>query len=794
MKISKKEYSSKVLGCGKNIFSPLLRAFQGSHASPVLMVLLVICLLTAVLKPQSAYASPDKGTLNGNPVSNPASPDAGKNANVPPSGGTAASKENGPASVKPALPKASHTSDFTWGSPQTLHGIYSSVELYFTLPTYWDAQYAYVQLDYRVSQLIKGAPCSLTFSINKQSFYSCQVAYTNEAQALYVLIPKDLLKNDAENRSNFLEISGYARLFDEAGCIDDFSNASWITISEASGVQIGYEAKPHNNRIDYYPYPFMSALNPTGSDTAVVVSDSTQNEEVAAAMFIMSNLSSQTVLDNKITVGAWKDVQGGDFKNRIFIGLSKDLPQELQKHVQPYQDQLRGQVLILFVNDDKNQPLLIIVSEDADCLMEAGHLLADGERVYQEKGNAALVKKGTADVKSAAKQLNDMNADRYTMQGMTGGGVNFVGPFRQERTLFLPVSSDYTLSSAGKVSLNFRYSKNLDFKRSMLTVYWGDIPIGSKKLTLEHADADELTFFVPADVVGTNAGKMVFAFDLEIADLICTPRQDEMPWAYITQNSSLFLPSENDTQLRFDNRPAPFQKNGRLNDVLLIVSDSPTMSELTLLGRTVALYGKKADAYGKLKVRKAGEFSEKDADYNIITSGMPSTNRVISSINEQLYFKYSEDGSKLLTNEKLILSTDYAKSTGTLQLLRSPYARNRALLVLTGPNDAALQRINNLVSNEKLSWNLKNDCVLVDSEGKTKSYQFQKNTITDQKPSLIQSVTANKSSLLFALAGTSIMLVLFLAMVLIILRLQISKRTPGTGSASRTSRRSRAKK
>ncbi len=682
-----------------------------------------------------------------------------------------------PVNQKPKLPKAAYTSDFAWGSAQTLHGIYSSAELYFSLPLYWDTQYAMVQVGYRVSQLIKEFPGSLTFSINKHPFYSCEISYeNNETKTLYVLIPKELLNNDTNNRVNHLEISGYARLYDEKGCIDDDGNANWITFEEASSVQVGYEIKAHNNRIDYYPYPFMSSENKTGIDTIIAVADASQNEEVATAMYIMSDLSKQTVEDNNITIGEWKDLKAGTYKNSIYIGLSKDTPSELQKYITPYKEQLKGQTLILFVNDDKRQPLLMLVSDDADCLIEAAHLLADSDRVIQEKGSVAFVKKGTADIKVNAMKQSEMKVNKYTLQEMTGGGFEFIGPFHQIRTLFLPVSGDYKLSSDGKVSLNFRYSKNLDFNRSMLTVYWGDIPIGSKKLSMEKADNDELTFFMPADVVGTYASNIKFTFDLELPDLYCTTRQDKMPWAYITKDSSIYLPAENKVELMFDSRPAPFLKNGSLNDVLLILSDKPSSSELTLLGRTLAIYAKSADAYGKLKVCKASEFSQEDANYNIITSGTSSANSLISQINDKLYFKYNNNGTEFVTNEKLILSSEYARTIGTLQLIQSPYAENRGLLVLTGPNENTLKMISKFVSNEKMIWNLENDCVLIDSEGKTKSYKFQNEIITEKKPTLAQRVSDNKNSLLFALAGTAVMLVLFLAMILIIIRMRLNKK------------------
>lgn len=681
-----------------------------------------------------------------------------------------------PQKAKPQLPKAELTGDFTWNSPQILKGIYSSTELYFNIPRYWDTKYVCVQLEYRVSQLMGKIPCTLTFSINKQPFYSCNITYENsEKNYIYVTIPMELLKNDKESSANTLTISGYAKLYNEKGCIDEESNANWLTFSETSGVEVGYNMLPHNNRINYYPYPFMSTNNKTGADTVVTVANSKQNEEVATAMMLMAGLSKNTSESNNITISSWEEAQNIESSGRILVGLTSNLPYEVINYIEPHKNQLKDQVLILFVTDASGNPLLIVTSQDADCLVEAGYFLGDSERIAQETDNITLIKKGTAEIKLNSKKQSDLKADRYTLQEMTGGGFDFIGPFRQEKTLFLPVPTDYTLSSASKVTVNFRYSKNLDFKRSMLTVYWGDVPVGSKKLAFENADNDELTFFMPADVVGTYSSSIKFAFDLEIPELFCTTRQEEMPWAYITKNSTLYLPADNSTKLSFNSRPAPFQKEGSLNDVMLVLSDDPDLAELSLVGRMLSLYSRSADAYGRLKVVKASEFNETEANYNIITAGTPAKNSLITKLNDKLYFKYNSSFTEFVTNEKLILTSDYAGSIGTLQLLKSPYAEGRALLVLTGPDDKSISRVTKLVSNEKLSWNLNNDFVLIDSKGDIKSYQFQREELKEKKPTLKESVMENRTSLLFALAGTSVMIVLFLAMILIILRMRQKK-------------------
>ena len=676
--------------------------------------------------------------------------------------------------TKPDIPKTSYNSNFAWSSNTTISGIFSSSSLYFSVPKYWQTKYAIVEINYSVSQLIKGVPSTLTFSINNQPFYSCEVKYVNsEIQTMYAVIPTDLIKEGY----NEMQVSGYVRLYDDAGCIDDSSNANWINISKDSHVTVGYEIEPHNNMISCYPYPFMSTLDPTGKKTSILVSDNRNNGEVAAAMFLASNLGNQTSKENDIQVGTWSDYGTLGTDNNVFIGLTENVPEELQSYIEDYKDELQDNGIVLFVNDENKNPMLIIVSDKKEGLMDAVRMLSEKDRVDQEQSNVSEVKIGSTEIVKNSKTLNDTIVNNYTIESITDGGLTFIGPFHQVKDLILPLSNDYALSSEGKISLKFRYSDNLDFDRSLITVNWGNVPIASKKLSKENASADELTFNIPIDIVGTNAKQISIDFDLEIPDLICTPRQMDMPWAYVTKDSSLYLPLNKSIVPQFDTKPMPFQYNGSYNNVLIVLPDEPTTEELTLVGKTMTMYGKGADPYGSLDVCSASEFleniKEKDSTYkdkNIITVGTPDTNELISTLNENLYFPYTEDKTMFKSNEKLVLSDNYANRIGTMQLLKSPYKDDHSVLVLTGATDEALQYIDKTISSDKLQLNLKNDCALIDSNLDIKTYRFRTEEVKDSKPTFVERIVKNKNSLVFTLASTSVMLILFLSIVLVLIR------------------------
>jgi len=676
-----------------------------------------------------------------------------------------------PITVNKVYPKTPYTRDVNF-SQKTLQGIFSSTELFFNIPDYWETKYIYVQIEYDVSQLIQSVASSMTFSVNNVPIQSCSVSYKNgNTQIAYVAIPMDLVKVGY----NSFSISAYARLYDEEGCIDDFSGANWLSISENSFIRSGYDIKDTGNVISYYPYPFMSSTEETGKGLTIAVSDQATDGEVAAAMNIMADLSTETGSKNNIQFCLLSDLDRTKANRTIIVANRNNLPDKYKAKIKSTAD-LSQCATVDYVEDDNANPLLLITSTNDKCLLEAAYMLMDKDRVSQEKTNNAVVKLGSADVAVNSTTLSQMVAGNYTVKDIIGSGLTFVGPFHQEQNIYLPFSEDYFLSDAGKVTLNFRYSDNLDFNRSMITVYWGNIPIASKKLDRDKATGDELTFAMPADVVGTTAGSIRIAFDLEIKDLICTPRQDQMPWAYISDKSTLYLPASTGIVLTFDLKPSPFRTDGKFNDLMLVISDKPTSEELNLYAQIIGMYGDGVDPYGTFYVKRNSEFVESDSDYNIITTGTYANNKLIQTINDKLHFAYDESGTKFVSNEKLILSDTYASEIAILQLLESPFAKNRGVLAVTGATQNSLSKVYDFMSDKKKRMSLSKDCVVIDNELNTKEYQFINAIEEIKKPTLLGELSQNKQTILFTIISTSIMLMLLIAVIIILIRIRMYHR------------------
>ena len=93
--------------------------------------------------------------------------------------------------------------------------------------------------------------------------------------------------------------------------------------------------------------------------------------------------------------------------------------------------------------------------------------------------------------------------------------------------------------------MKFRYAKDLDFNRSLITAYINNIPIGSKNLTEANADNDSVSFSIPKDVTQSNNYNVRIEFNLAINAKECTARDDKNPWAFISNGSYVSLPTSN---------------------------------------------------------------------------------------------------------------------------------------------------------------------------------------------------------------------------------------------------------
>ena len=675
-----------------------------------------------------------------------------------------------PETQRPETLDADHVKIFPFSSSIVIKGVFERSGFYFQIPSYWDVQYALAQIEFTVSPLIVNIPASLTFFINNTPIYSCAVDYKlGASQITFVKIPINLLKEGF----NEFAVTGYVRLYDDDGCLDDFSGASWVRISEQTSIEVGYNLQETNNQLKYFPYPLISTMDETGDYLSFFVPDSPLEEELKAAFMLRALLGNETDKEDRIGFYTFSSLLK-EKENALIIARYDRLPADVASVLPELHAQEEGAVIYEY--QDSGRTVLVLTAAEETDLWEGACLLMDSDRISQEKTPYAFVPRGSAEYVVSSRTLDALVEDGETVKGITGNdGIEFIGPFHQESFIYLPFSGGFVLGEGGKVDLRFRYSDNLDFDRSMITVYWGSTPLASKKLEKENANGDTLSFLMPSDVVGTYASNFRIAFDLELEELYCTKRADQMPWAYVSGDSTLYLPAGNGSFYDLSLRPYPFQRLGLFNNLAVVVPDEMSASEIALFGRLAALTGTNVRPYGVIDVFFASDFQAENENRHVITLGTLADNSFLRELNDHLSFSYSEDGTRFKSNEQLLLSEEYAKNLGVIQIIRSPYQEGKAILAACAVSDFGLDRIEQYLTVQENSRTLSGDAFLIDSDLETKNYTFLKEE-TSSEITLRQRVEEHKDAIVFTLLSTGAMLLLLIAAVIILIRYHRNRR------------------
>lgn len=260
-----------------------------------------------------------------------------------------------------------------------------------------------------------------------------------------------------------------------------------------------------------------------------------------------------------------------------------------------------------------------------------------------------------------------------------------------------------------------RYSDNLDFSRSVVTVYAGDVPMGSAQLDAESADDQDVTVTVPGGALVSAGSPLRVVFDLELPDLYCTPRQENTPWAYVDGSSTIQVAADsvptNDLGL------APFP---------LVSLDGPKDWTITL-SLPSQLSDTQANALGLAASRCLGSSAaglafvaadDVPQGGSVLALGDAQTNPLLKRCNAQLPLPFGEGGS--FAGDGLVQgSRGYLASIGTLQLAQLDGA---AVLCVAAPGEEGYQNLVQALEPATSAWSLDGSVCVAGSDGGLQAY------------------------------------------------------------------------
>ncbi|MGL4877468.1 cellulose biosynthesis cyclic di-GMP-binding regulatory protein BcsB [Paraclostridium dentum] len=649
----------------------------------------------------------------------------------------------------------------------TINGVIGSTERFFNVSQNWDVKDLKLNLVYTKSELLDVNYSTITVFINGEPVSSKRLDGDRKYQDKWqVNIPKELVKSGY----NSISIKAYKTISDKI-CRDDSNTANWLVIHKQSDIELNYSLKSNSNEIKDYNSIFTNIGNEEYIDTTFVLPDKYNSNELSSIMNLSLNMGQKLKADNfKLDVKLKSNLKEYN-NNIIYVGGTNDTSTDfLNLLSNDEKNQAKNKAVIKQVISpfNKDKRMILIISDNSKALENATKLICNNE-LLNELNSSSFIIDETKDVSEIKKDTKN----KLTLNDLGYNDFLLKGPFSQETNFDVSIPKN-KISTAGSIlNLKFRYAKNLDFGRSLVTVYVNDKPISSKKLSLEKADNDNLEVNLPTDVLGKNYYKIKVVFNLELKDLMCVTRDTDNPWAYILDSSFIKFDFKDNNSLNFKSYPYPFIDNQQANDINVVVSKNLNSSDLSNIANIIGNMGRDA-VYntGNLNVLTDSEFLNTNKKGNLIVIGTPDDNSILKDINKDLYIKFDKNFSGFENNDKIkFLDDKYSKQLSTIQLINSPYSKSNSAIIVSSLDKNSLSSSVRYLSDNNLTRDLKGDAAVVNRDGGIQDINFKENNTKDEEPEDNSTkFKLERSSLTFILIAGFLFLTVIISAILLILK------------------------
>lgn len=662
----------------------------------------------------------------------------------------------------PVLAKESY--ETTFAKENKIDSLFGRIIENFYISEDWDVEKVKIRILYSNSPIINKDLSNITFSVNNHYFNTLKVEDSDELiKTLDLNVPIEYLKKGI----NDLEIKTYMRINEEAPCVDDVTVGNWFTTDKNSSIAITYNVNNTYNTISEFYKRFIDKDTLKKQENIIAISNQDDSEGIQAAIIGLIGIAGERLdKESLIRIQPINNFDELIEKNIIYIGVYNGL-NEMTKNMisEDVANQLEDKVWFKLVSDN-NKNILVITSKNEALLKQMVKILGNKELMLQYNQKEKLV--GYDNI------LNIPMIPKKEIKELTNAGEYLKGPFRQQKEFYINYPKSRFIAEGSTLYLSYRYSDNLDFDRSLVSVYINDQPIGSRGLTKEKANKDSLTLAIPSNLNISGNFNIKVAFDLEQKDLWCTLRNTETPWAYISNESEIQINSKEQPFILFESYPYPFVKDNHIDDMIIVIPDKPDESIYRAISNVFNMLGNFTVINNSdITVKRSSELDEAEKNKNIIAIGTFNENALIRELNPNLFFKFNSTGDTILGNEKIIIDRDYGGNIGTLQLLRSPYNVEKGIMVITSPNSKSIVEASNGVSKETEIWKLYGDGTIIDLDGNIKNYRFKKENIKEAP--LIEQIISRKDIRIFILI--SVLITLMIITIIIYMSRKYSRKS-----------------
>jgi len=636
-------------------------------------------------------------------------------------------------SVK-ALPEGQYVLEFNRspivGNRLQLRGIYDESRLRFTRPRNLDPKKAQLLLRFRHSAALYATRSNLTVLVNGASVGSIPLnKKQGEIGTAVFDIPPKLIQD-------YNEVVIAALQNNSPTCTQDpYDPSLWTEILPDSKLVFDFEPQPIVLNFSRYPFPIFDNLSLEPNQIAYVLPNQVDESWLTSAARFQTGLgrfAQFRPMDTRLV----KSVSDAKLNDRlVVIGIPKTQPQlaSLNLPVSLKDNQLRDEkqqilppdvgVLIMTTTADERVPVLVVSGNGPEGVAKAVQFLLQSRDRQIGTGQVILVRQLT-DVPSPPSrewpgylpagnsfQLKDLSTfdnkpfEDITVRGADAPAIEF--DFRA-----LP---DDKFLSGNTLNLRYSYGPQVNPQTSLLEVQLDGSPIAGKKLdSVEGGKQQILKVDLPEDRIKPNS-KIQVRFQLDPRERrSCNRSVDQQLWGTVHSNSAFQLNRDNSVQvpnLRLLQTGYPFTAPQDLSRTTIVLPDAPSEADLLLLLEFSERMGRlsRSDSI-KFNVFRVNKLASQERDQrHLVAIGTRDNFPLPQAFQSEGFtlktlFERQRDNSQVRT---------LPDAEGVVKEIVSPWNRDRVLLILSGQTDAGLNQVRDLLHQDPLFYQLREDTVLI---------------------------------------------------------------------------------
>ncbi len=589
----------------------------------------------------------------------------------------------------------------TWNLPSLFGGASIRLEGYrpvaavnLTIPSGWQPSTdGALTLDYRLSDLVvQGA--TLTVRLNGHPITSA--GFESKAGLFKINIPGDYFLGG----ENVLELAALLPLEEDITCIIPNHPGRWLEFGPDSALSLALEPTNDPLVLSEFPGQFELLGDITSTPITFVVSATPSRDEYQALSVVGSALAQSSK-----TAPRWQTVFASEFDTRqvsgpvILVSQNGNMPQ--LDALMPSNGAKSGWLSLTRPDWSGGYPVLAVGGPNGETLLQAARALSDPLAVAQMGTDIAIV-----DSLPALEPY--FLAEQFTLADLGYGERVLKGTGE----LSLIYSFDVPIAWSpedGQLILNFTHSANLNPETATLTVLLNGHTAVGLRLDAPEISTNAVKVSIPKDFIRPGRNFLRLAFDFGPPIDSCFHSTGQQSWASVRPETSLSLPHGNQGgRLDLRDFPFTFASETDMAELSIILPENATPADFNLALDLVRNLSATGNRFAP-RFAPAGDLDPKNKAGHIIVIGTYDGQPLLSNL--EAYLPVSSKNNPL-TTYGIRLPTD-APDLGFIQVFRSPWAENRAILVVSGKTKAGYEQAMQVLVNPLLQAELADQLVFV---------------------------------------------------------------------------------